>query len=153
MLFATAILWQITAPTMYMQDAMVSGRIPYSPENLEKFLSFLPFIIVFSTLFYSCLWAIKLSFLLFFRRLGSRAKGRTWWWCILVVTVLTWVVCIADFHYKCTLGSVEYLTSEPAPILAFVAKSGQHTALHSPSYGLPIKLSMLIVPWMLLPIA
>lgn len=148
MLFATATLWQMKAPTMYMEYAMMSGREPSTPENLEKYLSFLPAITAFTILFYSCLWTIKLSFLLFFRRLGSRAKGRAWWWCILVITVLTWVVCVADFHYKCSLGSVETLTSESAPISAFIAKNRKHTALQSPSYSSTIKLSMLIVRWM-----
>ena len=137
---------------MYMEYAMMSGR-PSTPENLEKYLYFLPAITAFTILFYSCLWSIKLSFLLFFRRLGSRTKGKTWWWCILVITVLSWIVCVADFSYPCSLGSVETLTSESAPIPAFVAKNGKHTALQSPSYSATNEYSMLIVRWMLSPIA
>ena len=108
MLLAFAVLWQVMAPTLYEQYAVESGQKLPDLGFISRDTHFLRSITPFTIFFYSCLWTVKLSFLLFFRRLGGRVRGqRIWWWCILVVTVLTWVSCIATFHYRCSLDLYE----------------------------------------------
>lgn len=46
-------------------------------------------------LFYSSLWSIKISFLLFFRRLGMNVKNqKLLWWPVFGITVATYFACI-----------------------------------------------------------
>ena len=118
MMLGTAILWQIEAPTLYEQYAVEAGKSPPTQGFIERDTAFWRCFVPFNILFYSCLWSIKLSFLLFFRRLGSRVEGhKIWWWCILVITVLTWVACVADIRYKCSLASFEIIESGFIPAL------------------------------------
>ena len=110
MLLAFAILWQIEAPTLYQQYAVQSGTEPFTPSFISKDTKLLRLIVLFITLFYSCLWTVKLSLLLFFRRLGSKVIGhQVWWWSILVITVLSWAACIADINWRCSLGSYYWI--------------------------------------------
>ena len=113
MLFGFAVLWQVMVPTLYEQYAVESGQKLPDVEFISKDTHFLRSIVAFTILFYSCLWTVKLSFLLFFRRLGARVRGQNiWWWCILAVTGLTWVSCIATVHYRCLLDSYESISCE-----------------------------------------
>lgn len=109
MLLASGVSWQIESAGLYDQYAVSSGRKPFTADFIESDLYFLRAAIVpANILFYSCLWTVKLSFLIFFRRLFTHFRGhRIWWWCVLIFTILTWVACIADIHYECSLGSSE----------------------------------------------
>lgn len=75
---------------------------------------FIKSIIPIFLLFYTSLLLTKLFMLVFFRRLGSKVRGHNiWWWCILVITFIFWIVCVADTNYKCFLGSFDQIISEP----------------------------------------
>jgi hypothetical protein len=59
-------------------------------------------------LFYTGLWIVKISFLLFFRHLDAGVrKHRYWWWAVLGVTVTSWAVCIGDIQWECMIINVE----------------------------------------------
>jgi hypothetical protein len=62
-------------------------------------------------LFYACLWSIKLSFLLFFYRLGvsSIPKLHWHWWGVTVVTILCFLGCFAALPYYCSFGGKKAL--------------------------------------------
>lgn len=52
--------------------------------------------------FYTSLYAVKLSFLLFFNRLGQNVHRQKYiWWPVLLFTLATYFVCIGDIQYKC----------------------------------------------------
>lgn len=75
--------------------------------------------LVIHLFFYTSLTAVKLSFLLFFRRLGDRVPKFNWfWWPIVLFVIAIWLASIGDAPYKCELGSTEtlnaYCTTEPA---------------------------------------
>lgn len=112
----TSILWQIKLPAMYEQYAVQSGQKPITPGFFERDAVFLRYIVPLNILFYSCLWAVKISFLVFFRRLGSNVRNqKIWWWFVLILTILAWVACIADIRYQCALGSIEHILSMSSP--------------------------------------
>lgn len=91
---------------MYEYYAVMAGKRPFDAAFVDEHTAFLRAILPLTILFYSTLWLVKLSFLMFFRRLGSKVKGlKIWWWFILVVTVLTWAACIADIDYQCLVNS------------------------------------------------
>ncbi len=116
MKLATTILWQINAPVLYEHFAIIAGKKPFDLRFLNRATAILRTGVLLNILFYSALWLVKLSFLMFFRRLGSKVKGqKIWWWCILVFTVLAWVACIADFQYKCSLNSFAFIVCEFSP--------------------------------------
>lgn len=116
MKLATAILWQINVPVLYEYLAVIAGKKPFDLGFLDRAVAILRTGVLLNVLFYSALWLVKLSFLMFFRRLGSKVKGqKIWWWCILVFTVLTWAACIADFQYKCSLSSLAFIVCEFPP--------------------------------------
>ncbi len=113
MTLVTNILWQINVPALYEYFAVIAGKKPLDVGLIKRGAALLRTGVVLNILFYSTLWLVKLSVLMFFRRLGSKVKGqKIWWWCILVFTVLAWVACIADIQYKCYLNSFAFIICE-----------------------------------------
>lgn len=113
MFLADVSLWTNMSPRLYANYAMMQGKGPTSEAEatatLDRYGYFIHLVAPFKILFYTSLWTVKLSMLLFFRRLGHQIRSHeVWWWCVLVVTVATWMVCIADIDYPCT-------TSKPWP--------------------------------------
>ena len=113
MLLATAIIWQIVYPTVYMQYAIADGIAPFQPGFFAKEATFLHVWAALLILFFTCLWSIKLSFLLFFRRLGHNVRGhKIWWWCVLGATIATWATCVGDVQFDCSLNSLDWIYSK-----------------------------------------
>ncbi|KAF2229372.1 hypothetical protein EV356DRAFT_580858 [Viridothelium virens] len=128
MLLASTIIWQTQYPAMYTQYELSKATIEPTPQVLAAEKTLLRAEVAVFWLFYSCLWSVKLSFLLFFRRLGENVRRiGVWWWCVLGFTVVTWITCVGDIPYWCLLGSVEY-TFTQCPTLHQV--SYQWTTLH-----------------------
>lgn len=56
--------------------------------------------------------AVKISFLIFFRRLLYKVDIKwlsIWWWVVCFITLGAWVASIGDVQYKCLVGSVEQI--------------------------------------------
>ena len=106
----TAIIWQVFAEHMYYVMVVSAGVElpgPGFPSLAENYFK-ASFVVV--VLFYSALWSIKLSFLLFFKRLGKNVRGQAvLWWPILGITIATYCACIGTIHFPCLLNSFEYL--------------------------------------------
>lgn len=99
---ASAILWQIHAQAMFDLMAVSAGiKMPGADfvTNSEAYSKASGVVII---LFYSTLWSVKFSFLLFIRRLGSHvAKVEFLWWPITVFTICTYFACIGTIQYNC----------------------------------------------------
>lgn len=64
--------------------------------------------------------AVKLSFLVFFRRLVLKAdmkKLQIWWWVVCIITFATAVVSVGDLPYKCLAGSIDQIQKSCPQIL------------------------------------
>lgn len=110
LLLGSAVLWQVEAPNLYELFAVTSGEKPLTSSFVARNIDLLRSLTPFALLFYSCLWTVKVSFLLFFRRLGLNVRGqKVWWWCVLVITLLTWAATIADHNYKCSIRPIAYI--------------------------------------------
>ncbi|KAL8934497.1 MAG: hypothetical protein Q9216_005882 [Gyalolechia sp. 2 TL-2023] len=110
MILATSITWQIQKDALYDQYNLAAGKTAITPQfaSQQETLSRATLAIV--TMFYCSLWSVKLSFLLFFRRLDQNVKGhRVWWWCVLTFTVATWASCIGDIQYQCLVKPFEWI--------------------------------------------
>ncbi|KAI0968464.1 hypothetical protein F4678DRAFT_443076 [Xylaria arbuscula] len=113
MLLVSSVLWQIKSYILYWMYDTQSGKVPPTVDYEIAYSGFLPLVVAWNTLFYSCLWAVKFSFLFFFRRLSTNVTvGHVWWWVVFIVTSVALVACIADIDYGCTVKNLEYITEK-----------------------------------------
>lgn len=111
MFLASTIVWQVKVHVLYWEYDVNNGRAPPTPAFLNAFQHFIVHVVTWNVLFYSALWTVKASFLVFFRRLDSNVVGwRRWgWYVVYVVCVLTYIACIADIDYGCSVADVNKL--------------------------------------------
>ena len=104
MLLTSGVLWEIEAPVVYGLFGDQAGKkLP----SLSSITTFVQSVAAFNFLYYSSLWSVKLSLLLFFRRLHSKKRSqKIWWWFVVAVCVLTWAACVADFPWSCAVHSL-----------------------------------------------
>lgn len=61
-------------------------------------------------IFYSTLWSIKFSFLLFFRRLGKNVRRqKLLWWPVLGFTLGSYMIAVGIIQYRCLVKSFLYI--------------------------------------------
>lgn len=107
MLLTASILWQLKASTVYWLYDVLSGKTSLSNEFIASYADFLPHFAAWTVLFYSSLWCIKVSFLVFFHRLGSKTKvHKIWWWIVFSVVLVTWIPTIADIDWDCSVRDI-----------------------------------------------
>ncbi|KAI4166774.1 MAG: hypothetical protein LQ343_007756, partial [Gyalolechia ehrenbergii] len=93
-LLINVVLWQTGADSLYEYIAVTSRQLWPPPLGFEhRFEVFLRKDAATLILFYTGLWSVKLSFLLFFKRLGQnvRHQGKIWW-VVLAITVAAYIV-------------------------------------------------------------
>lgn len=113
MLLASSAIWQTQQAPLYNSFKLSAGQIQPTADILVAEQSLMHANLVVLVLFLSCLWSVKVSILLFFRRLGYNVRGQNiWWWSVMGFTVLTWAICISVLEYRCLLGSADYILSE-----------------------------------------
>lgn len=118
MLLATASLYQSQAKSLYAQYPLVTGQIESTPERLAKETTLLRVEVAEFYLLYSTLWSVKLSVLLFFRRIFNEGQSvrylELWWYFITGFTVVSWVACLGTIPYNCLLKSLPHILSKPS---------------------------------------
>jgi hypothetical protein len=97
-----AILNQFQRDTIFLiideQDNGTEGLVTPEATARQAKLQF-----VFLTLFWTCLWTIKLSFLMFYQRLFINVQGyMKWWWGVMAFCIVTWVACIMFNFLECS---------------------------------------------------
>lgn len=108
LLLATAITWQIILPDLYEFMDISAGLRRPSSDFLNTLLRYSRGQLSIFIMFFIGLWAVKLSFLVFFYRLGSMITYyRIAWWCITVVTLSAGFVCIGTMEYNCLAKSAQ----------------------------------------------
>ena len=113
LLLITAILWQTQIEALYIQFELLAQTVLPTPEIEHKQVVYFRSLAALIVMFYTCLFAIKLSFLFFFRRLGAKVQGQgTWWWIVLVFNTATWITLIASMGWRCMLRSLTYIFSK-----------------------------------------
>ncbi|KAL8915920.1 MAG: hypothetical protein Q9172_006563 [Xanthocarpia lactea] len=112
LLLAIAVIWQTQVEALYTQFKLTSQTILPTPEILDKQRIYFRFLAASIVAFYTCLFAVKLSFLIFFRRLGAKVKGqRTWWWIVLFFNIAAWITLIGSMGWPCMLKPLDYIFS------------------------------------------
>ena len=105
-----AVIWQRWVQPLYLAIGIASNRVPLESapaDLLSDVIHSLHTNFVFYYSFFTALWCIKISFLLFFQRLGNHIRSqRILWWCVLAYTMAAYCVSLGLVSYvKCLLGS------------------------------------------------
>lgn len=109
---ANTIIWHTQQKYLYTQLDSTAGNVAFTPEASVAIITVLRKLPATRIMFPTCLWILKLSCLIFFRRLDQKVRGhKIWWWCVLIFTIVTWATCIGDIRYQCLLGSLQYTLS------------------------------------------
>lgn len=106
LILATAIMWHFVAADLFQISYVASGKLsithtPTLVQDTELYLRVSIAVIIF---FYTSLWAIKFSFLIFFRKLtaGTYIKAQIiQWWVVFGFTLVTWFACLGTLEYNC----------------------------------------------------
>ena len=111
LLLTNTITWQVVKGDLYLNMAVSAGQLYPPPADFprrtERYLRASVAIIMF---FYTGLWAIKLSFLVFFKKLGENVRHQTLiWWSVLAVTCASYFACLGTIEYKCLAGSFMHI--------------------------------------------
>ncbi len=110
MILASSIIWQTQKHALYAQYAPTTESL--TPHFISQQRTVLRLELVIFLMYHCSLWCVKLSVLLFFRRLQqgqSIRKQKIWWWCVLSFTIATWVISIGLVQYQCLVRSFEWI--------------------------------------------
>lgn len=105
---ANFVVWVVLSPTHYadLDGAKKNGRF-IEP---DEYVAWAKLRLLTSVLFYMSLWTVKISVLLFFRRLGDQIRShRIWWWCVMNLTVSIWIICLANTGWECGTRSRQWI--------------------------------------------
>lgn len=130
LLVIIAIMYQVITPTMFIIDQVAStlspGMVP-PPNFMEEATIFLKIQFAIIILFWTTLWAVKFSFLLYYKNIFAGLPNHLFWWRIVCGLVLfAYLGCWATQLAACS-PIVNYFS---LGIVAFVDLFGQ-TANHS----------------------
>lgn len=93
-LISMAILYSLITPTMFELDRVSTGQTSPTPGFSQRSDEFLRCQFAIICLFWTSVWAVKVSILLFYRGLFNRLGWfRICWWIVLSVVVLTYLAC------------------------------------------------------------
>ena len=99
--FALAALYIVDIPYLYAFLDYTSGNAPFTPDLTEKYAYMMRINYAVTPLFWAVLWSVKMSLLLFFKRV---IRGTIWmrvWWVIFGITVLSFVGCVVSEFTSC----------------------------------------------------
>lgn len=109
-----AVSWQLSADHLYAMLLVTSGLLwPPPADFIQRTDKYLVGQLISLISFYTCLYSVKLSFLLFFRRLGRNVdRQRYIWWPVTEFSLATYFVSIGDIQYKCLARSFIEVAAE-----------------------------------------
>ena len=153
MLLTSSIIWQMQQTRLYYSFKLSAGQMQATANVLEAEKSFFHANLAVLILFLSCLWSVKISLLVFFRRLGQQVRGqKIWWWSVMGFTILTWAICIGVLQYRCLTGPIDYILSElTKPLGRYYNDPMELNAEHRTSKALQVTPSITMLPQMSLP--
>ena len=110
LLVATAVILHLQQTAMY--ELFVFLIIIPTPEQLEAQKTFQRSLLAVHIFYFTSLWTVKLSILVFFRRLGQNVRGKKIWWCVTGFTIAIGASCIGSIQIKCLTRSWDYILGQ-----------------------------------------
>lgn len=98
---------------MYQELVITSGESSIIPPTFEADTElFVRGYLALFIFYFSGLWSVKISFLLFFRRLGNKVSGqKPHWWFVLPFTLATYLVAIRTIPFDCLTRPFEEIVT------------------------------------------
>ncbi|RFU31558.1 hypothetical protein B7463_g4771, partial [Scytalidium lignicola] len=120
-LLILAILNHYQRPVIYALVDASTGKPPPAPYNTQ--LGFANGIVyqaklqfAFMLFFWTCLWTVKFSFLMFYRKLFVGIQGyMKWWWGVVVFCILTYLASVLTLFLSCVPVSRRFSIAPEAP--------------------------------------
>ena len=114
LLLSNTIIWQLFKEDLYLNLAVDAGQVYPPPADFPgRTKRYLRATVAIVTFFYTGLWAIKLSFLVFFKKLGKNVRNQTIiWWSVMAVTCASYFACLGTIDYNCIVKSFMYIECE-----------------------------------------
>lgn len=111
---ATAIGSQLLASDAYEFFDVTSGQVFPPPTTFyDAAERYRKAKVAAWALFFTTLWLVKGSFLIFFWRLSENVTGqKALWWAVAAFTAATYLVCIGTIEYKTLQGSTKSFIAE-----------------------------------------
>lgn len=101
----TACLWQWALKDIYYFINLNAGLVALQADYPTRLLQGLKISLIVELFFYTSLFLAKMSFLVFFRRLGNNVRGQTYvWWPAFTLSVISYVISVGDVEYHCLVG-------------------------------------------------
>lgn len=95
---------------MYKILEVMAGLAAPGPDFFDKTLVWLKVQLISELFFYTGLTAVKMAFLLFFKRLGHNVNRFDWfWWPVVGLVLAQYFICIGTVEYRCLLPTLEDL--------------------------------------------
>jgi hypothetical protein len=108
LLLMSVCIWSMTIDSMYELYYVSAGMALPSANFTHNSHRFLVGANVAWVMFYIGLWSIKLSFLVFFYRLGNQIRTyQILWWVIFGFTIASGLACIGTIQYHCLSDAFE----------------------------------------------
>ena len=111
-------------PIIFDLDLAAAGKPPLSPESIlefeERASRYLKIQFGIIVLFWTCVWAVKLSILVFYKSLFDRLSRAYLyaWWAVVVFVAVTYVGCWALQFESCS-PLMSYFVIGPDPVPSF----------------------------------
>lgn len=107
---ATAVVAQLRLDLVYEIEDVGNGLIQPPPTFLEDVPKGLHGVFAQAILCVTGIYAIKMSFLIFFYRLGHHiTKYLVLWWIVAIITIASYGITMGLVEYKCMLSDVEVI--------------------------------------------
>lgn len=101
-LISMGVMYQIITPTMFeLERLLIPGAVP-SANFVQEAALFLKLQFAIIILFWTTLWAVKLSILLYYRALFAKLPNRfLWWWLVSMFVGMAYLGCWATQLASC----------------------------------------------------
>ena len=100
---ANSAIWTATSKELYFTLDLATGRLTKMPPDfLQRLERLLSCYLASYILGYASLWSIKISFIVFFRKLGEKLQSqRIAWYAVLGFCIASFAVCFGTVDYRC----------------------------------------------------
>jgi hypothetical protein len=97
---------------MYYVLDLQAGLVPLEADFPARVQRQLKITLITEIFFYTCLFLVKVSFILFFKRLGSNVRGQAYLrWPAFALSLVCFAVSVGDMGFHCMINDIEYLTT------------------------------------------
>ncbi|KAK4496855.1 hypothetical protein PRZ48_011304 [Zasmidium cellare] len=118
-------LYMADIPYLYSVMGWLSGHTEFSQKIVADYTQMMRFNFAVTMFFWAVLWSVKISLLLFFRRVILNTNFIRAWWVIMMFTILTFIGCVISQFTSCDsihdftrLGACSSVRNQRAQIIS-----------------------------------